>query len=372
MNKSKAQKLSPFFILLLSLIAGIYSQTFCAFSFPIVLGTGVSILFLLLLLQKYLSEKFVYFFLIILFFFAGNSLLTLQKKHHKLLLTKYANKQLSVVAYVINKEESQSHPYKHVALLKIKHVTYRKHNQNFCANFKILVYSPFKYNFTVGDTITLNNVRFYDKQTKTLSGNNPFSDYLLKEHVLATIFLNKTILYKITNRPKLSISRWFWEKKYAFYNKLKSKINPKAFAFFSLIFLGKKQQSKNEINLRKKFNIWGLAHYLARSGLHIVIFVLIWKFLFRFIPIHMVIKTIFLVILCLLYSFFSWSSISFLRAYYVFLFLQIGFLMRQQTNFLHLLSIICMFTLLFNPMQLFFLDFQLSFALTFSLVLFSL
>ena len=69
--------------------------------------------------------------------------------------------------------------------------------------------------------------------------------------------------------------------------------------------------------------------------------------------------------LSILYFILSWPSISFIRAFLIFLFTKYCNLHRHPTHFMHILLLTCCIVLLINPLQLFFLDFQLSFFLTF-------
>ena len=121
-------------------------------------------------------------------------------------------------------------------------------------------------------------------------------------------------------------------------------------------------------HLRKIFNEWGISHYLARSGLHMILFILIWTMVLQFLPVHISVKRVAIAALCIIYSILTWPSISFCRSFFVFLLCQVGMIVNFQVNFLHLLTTTCLLILLFNPIQLFFLDFQLTFSLSFALV----
>ncbi len=59
------------------------------------------------------------------------------------------------------------------------------------------------------------------------------------------------------------------------------------------------------------------------------------------------------------------------RALYTFILYKICILHKRPSHLVYLLSLVCFFVLLDNPMQLFFLDFQLSFTLTFALAWFN-
>ncbi|MBD3272914.1 hypothetical protein GF385_00995 [Candidatus Dependentiae bacterium] len=162
------------------------------------------------------------------------------------------------------------------------------------------------------------------------------------------------------------IKQFIYKARQKIYFKIKQKLNKKSFCYFSSIFLGNK---KTNISAQQKniFNIWGISHYLARSGLHIIIFIIIWKIILNLIPIPIRIKNIFLFLTLLIYLALSWPSLSFLRAFFIFILYMIGILFNKQTNFSHILIVICILILIKNPIQLFFLDFQLTFFLTFAL-----
>ena len=136
---------------------------------------------------------------------------------------------------------------------------------------------------------------------------------------------------------------------------------------FSAIFLGKKNKTQTYDKSKDQFKIWGISHYLARSGLHLVIFIMIWHLILCLFPIPFRWKQSILIALALIYALLSWSSVSFIRALTVFMLYKIATIFEIQMHIVHSITLACLFTLLYNPAHLFFLDFQLSFALTFAL-----
>jgi competence protein ComEC len=362
---------APFLTPLISLIAGILLQNHC--NLPILLHTLCITGSLILLVALRNSRKIIIKIpLCSLFLCAGGLLLQLQKNNYHELNKKFAHKNLDLIAKVTGKEllNTPTNRRGQAIELTVEQAKNCLDPAYHDASFKILCYTRFPIPITIADTIELSNIVINTKQTTNLSGNPSYSDYLVKEGVLATIFMSHATNYSLIKRPEHSRSRWFWNKRNTIYHELKKKLSPLTFSYFALIFLGNKQQNSID-QLRKNFNYWGLAHYLARSGLHIVLFIFIWQFFLGLFPIHIRFKRIALILICLVYNFLSWSSVPFARAYYVFLSVEAGRTMHCQTNFLHLLTLCCLSILLFNPMQLFFLDFQLTFALTFTLVLFS-
>lgn len=201
--------------------------------------------------------------------------------------------------------------------------------------------------------------------------NQSFVWYLIKEGVMATLFMDR-FSHELLNRPENSLNRAISELREHTVQSLKKKMSRRTFQLFSSIFLGYKPVPKQELEASKNhFATWGLMHYLARSGLHMVIFIFVWQVLLGLLPLPFVFKQISLILLTIIYCLLSWTSISFIRAVLSFLLLKLCTLLFLRTNFLHILTIVCFTVVLHNPLQLFFLDFQLSFGLTFALALFS-
>jgi len=217
----------------------------------------------------------------------------------------------------------------------------------------------------VADFIILKNITFKK------SNNNSFNNYLIKEKKVATLFLTP-FDYRRLYRPYFSFYRWLSHAKKSLFFRLRKKFSRETFTFFSTLFLASPSEKQQINDVKHAFKSWGIIHYLARSGLHLVLFILIFQFLLQFLPISYTKKQLLLVVITLAYALLSWSSIPFTRALYTFFLYKIGAFLHFKTHLLHLLALICFITLIVNPMQLFFLDFQLSFGLTTGLAYFNL
>jgi predicted membrane metal-binding protein/preprotein translocase subunit YajC len=295
--------------------------------------------------------------------------LTLHKKEQTTLLSLLANKPITLTATIIDKDYWGPQVTNEVLRLKtIKIMTPDNHVHDISCD--ILCYLRRKTQYAVGDTIMLTSVTLKPAPTATINGNPSYSDYLLKEHIIGSLFLPTIRPLSRIHHPHHSMRFWLWNLRHTTYKNCMHNLSPTAAAYMGLIFFGNKQQ-KNIETMRTVFNYWGLAHYLARAGLHIILFIMIWTFILGLMPIHITFKRWILILLCILYDMMSWSSIPFTRAYYAFLIMESGKVWRQTTNSLHILTLMCLCILLFNPLQLFFLDFQLTFGLTFALILFS-
>ncbi len=195
-----------------------------------------------------------------------------------------------------------------------------------------------------------------------------FALYLLKESVDATIFQEHVVL-KIFKRPTYSLKRWFSQKKKILHQKIQKLMSRENFALFSSLYLGNKISVKKSLESDAPFfKFWGISHILARSGLHLLLFIILWSRFLSLIPASFLRKQLFLSAITILYFLLSWPSISFNRAFYTFLLYKFFALLNQINHELHIFSFICLLILLENPVQLFFLDFQLTFLLTFFLL----
>ena len=140
------------------------------------------------------------------------------------------------------------------------------------------------------------------------------------------------------------------------------------FLFFSSLFLGNRSYVKNMMEtIDEQFKQWGIYHLLARSGMHLALFIFMWQMIFRFIPLPFILKQGLMLLLCFLYGIFSWTSAPFLRSLALFALNKMCLLTKNPYHLLHYLTLTCLCFLLSCPLYLFFLDFQLSFGLTFAL-----
>ena len=174
------------------------------------------------------------------------------------------------------------------------------------------IYSGLRIDLEPGDTIVLENVMC----------NKPSEDYaryLAREYIDATLFIKKEQIKHIS-RPYFSIRRWLYHKKKQCFAALQTKMSPQTFAFFSSLFLGDKKTNKKEMSsIKNNFKTWGISHYLARSGLHMIIFIAVWQLILIFFPLAYLYKELLLIALALIYCVLTIPSISFNRAVLAFL-----------------------------------------------------
>ena len=200
-----------------------------------------------------------------------------------------------------------------------------------------------------------------------LNETSDFKQYLQKEGIHGPCFIDK-LSYKRMYRPTFSITDWIYWQRELLQIKLRKKMSKETYAFFSSLFIGNKHSIKSKLDEFKiNFKLWGISHHLARSGLHLIIFIIIWHFLLNLLPLPFIIKHSLSTLLVGIYAIFSWPSISFWRAFISYFFYKLSILFSISLHPLHAISAVCLFFLIINPLQIFFLDFQLSFLLTFCL-----
>lgn len=269
----------------------------------------------------------------------------------------FSNEPATIQGTVLNKVKTdQPHmsQYIVVALTSVHRET-----SSLKTNHLIRIYVAIAPDLEVGDRVKIDNIPIKKPN------NDNFWRYLIKEGTLTTIFTKKlecSLLY----RPTYSVRRWFFTYKNNLLSSFQSQLSPATFHLFASLFLGVKNKKALE-TVNRQFKYWGILHYLARSGLHLAVVIAIYEAALRFIPLPFIAQHLLLLLLGILYYLLSWSSISFIRAFIMFLYYKLSALAQIPTHFLHILLATCYIILLTNPMHLFFLDFQLSFCLTFAL-----
>jgi competence protein ComEC len=132
------------------------------------------------------------------------------------------------------------------------------------------------------------------------------------------------------------------------------------------IFLGQGEFLPSKT--RDLFERWGISHFLARSGIHLIVFaaVLLWLLQYCLVPVRFSrAASAFVVIL---YYGISSPSISFLRAFSMNMLLAVAIFFGESAQLLHLFSLITLAALYTNPFWAYGLDFQLSFGISGALI----
>jgi len=274
------------------------------------------------------------------------------------------NKKFSVTGTVIDKNEATVNHQKTTVITLAIDTIATEHSTKKC-NKVMMFYGKSNNAFVVGDTVT-----FFDMHCKMPSSRD-FQLYQIKEQIVATIFSND-VHYRIDYHSPWSLRYWIWNEKTKLLNRLENKLSQRGFQFFSSLFLGNRSYVKSSLEeTNEQFKAWGIYHFLARSGMHLALFIFIWQAIFCLLPLPMIIKQIILSLFSCIYFALTWTSTPFTRSFALFLLNKICLFSKTPFHTLHYLTLVCFGFLLYCPLYLFFLDFQLSFALTFALAWFN-
>lgn len=275
-----------------------------------------------------------------------------QQANQDLFYNKYKGYHDTLIGTVTEKEKIQ-HPYLRQRI-----------TLSLITNPKMLLYvfTPQRIAVIPGDRLQLNHI-VLQKNT-----HSEYNQYLTKEGIVFSVFLKNDSPYKVLALGQHSWAQRLSTQRARIIGSIRKKLSKETFALFAAIFLGYKHATKEDlVEYKNLFKNWGLLHYLARAGLHVVIIIWLLHVFARMIPCAFTIKQILMTLFIVIYWLLSWPSTPFMRALITFFLYSWCVIVRWRSTFLHILTLSCFFTLLLNPLQLFFLDFQLSYGVTYAL-----
>ena len=112
----------------------------------------------------------------------------------------------------------------------------------------------------VGDTVLISITAQPSKRERAL----------FKEGLSCSLYL-PVLPFTLLSRPRVSFARWRSQKRKQILKSLSKKLSPLTFSFMSALVLGTRPDTALYKTIAKHCSYWGIAHYLARSGLHVVI-----------------------------------------------------------------------------------------------------
>lgn len=296
-------------------------------------------------------------------FCMGIGLATYQRHAHTALATTLHTGPYDVIARVTDIQATDKAHYPYTIFFELSKYKKSSHASSFSShNASIAIYCNKLPDVQIDDVLYLEECKFSEHKPKT-----GFHDYLIKSSIHGTVFCHQ-LKYTLLARPPFSLQRSISNLRTRIFDHVTSKMSEQTAAFYASLFLGNCQTHKMYLkNIKTDFGIWGLSHFLARSGLHLVLFIFLLNMLLSYVPIRSRYKYLIMLILNTIYLLLSWSSVSFLRSFAALCLYYIAHLLQQQPSTLHSITLLTCVFLLCNPMLLFFLDFQLSFGLTFAL-----
>lgn len=201
-------------------------------------------------------------------------------------------------------------------------------------------------------------------------GQFNYKNYLEKKHIYHRLFVSRNELLKLksTQQTLLGIANNIREQ---INQKLKTySFKPDELAIISALLLGQRQNISEDVYT--SYANAGAIHILAISGLHIGIILIILNFVFK--PLErfrygLFIKTIILLIILWSFAIIAGLSASVTRAVTMFSIVTIGMHLKRPTNIYNTLAISIFIILLFKPLFIFDVGFQLSYMAVFAIVI---
>lgn len=216
-----------------------------------------------------------------------------------------------------------------------------------------------------GDSAEFKNLKFENIK------NPEYEKYLLKENIHGITYCSSLVVTLLAQ--KKSITHYIRQRFLQLEKKTSIMLSKNSYVLFSSLFLGSKKYSESlDLSIKDFFNRWGINHFLARSGLHVTLILFFIMFLGRLFLVPFRYLTLVTCFFMILYSLISYSSVSFLRAFIMSLLSLLCLVKRVPVNSLHLLTITSAILLIYNPFLSLFLDFQLTFLLTWGLCILTL
>lgn len=197
-----------------------------------------------------------------------------------------------------------------------------------------------------------------------------YRNYMLNQGVFHQLKLNTTN-YALLENPSRTIKGYAASLRQNIIDKLKqTDFGADEFAIIQALFLG--QRDDISIETYTNYKNAGAVHILAVSGLHIGIILLLLEFLFRPIEVLPKGKTIKLILIVLLlwgFALLAGLSPSVVRAVTMFSFVAYALYLNRPSNTFNILALSMFFILLvIDPLLLFDVGFQMSYAAVFAIV----
>ncbi len=204
------------------------------------------------------------------------------------------------------------------------------------------------------------HIRIYNCKLSQPANNTKYQQYLLKEGIWAIAYCSNHTIY-IIKKPPYSYTQIVQKT-------LQNNISHTSFSLFNMLFLGKKEKEVSSLNAQHQCILWGIAHHTARSGAHLTILLGLLLLLLHYAQLHYILRYLFCMALLWGYALISYSSISFIRALLMSMLFILCKTCKRLPSSLHIITLVTLVIALYNPIQFFFLDFQLSFGITYMII----
>ncbi|WP_202711179.1 DNA internalization-related competence protein ComEC/Rec2 [Sporosalibacterium faouarense] len=241
-------------------------------------------------------------------------------------------------------------------------------NKNYKINEKLLVYVWGSHKFHSGDNISIKGtIEIPDENTNP--GLFDYRLYLQTNNIFTSMYINDYDLY-IDSQGNLSFSQKTALKFKGKIEKLFDTVLKEHHSSFMKAMLLGDSKYLDEAT-QNTYRELGLAHVMAVSGLHIGIISLFLIYALTFMGVNRRIAIFITVLFIWFYGYLIGFPPSVLRASIMFSFLMLANIIYRRYDALNLIFLAAFILLIYNPLWVFSVGFQLSFLATMSLVLFT-
>lgn len=242
-------------------------------------------------------------------------------------------------------------------LLKTDTIHHPEIGALFCPKL-ILIQIPCKraQNLSPGQLITFQELTLDQPQVTPKIQDNPYALYLMKEGIWASAFVSSG---RFCIHDK-ALPRWH----HAIFNYLSNHFHNSTKHLYNPLFLGKKEKDKLSLQIQHQSLYWGIAHHMARSGIHLVTLVGLCVAIFHYVRIRSRFRYVLYALLIVGYAFISVPTISFTRSLIMIMIQMFSKLHGFQYSGIHAFALTTFIVVQYNPLHVLFLDFQLSFGIT--------
>jgi len=197
---------------------------------------------------------------------------------------------------------------------------------------------------------------FYKMHLQQPELSNPYSTYLIKEGIWATAYITseRFFIYK-KHKP-----RWYQSA----LEYLTHYFDSATAHLYNPLFLGKKEHDHQAITIQHQSLYWGIAHHMARSGIHLVTLLGLCIAIFHYARIRSRVRFGIYIMLAIGYWLITIPSVSFLRSLCMILLQIFSKIHGYQYSGVHAFTLTTLLVIQYNPLHILFLDFQLSFGIT--------
>ncbi len=370
----------PFLFLALTLTAGIlFSSLFSPSLQSLVPASIASLVCAWISFFFFRKIKLSLIFILLTTFLLGSSFYTYrEKKYEENTLHKFRASSYLDFYGTLYKSPSKSQN-RDFLFIKVEKISYLNKEEKISGNLRVSVLHTSKssplFDFYVHDRVKVSAKITSFKGFRNF--NKPSMNIYLKSlNIHNRAFTKSPLLVEKLNSEKnfsplrlISIFRQKLQQKIEIYfsGPEKNSISPQG-AVLEALLLG--ERGRIDESTTRSLQKSGLYHLFAISGAHIAIISFLLFSFFKVLRIPTRLSYLLLMLFLVFYAFLVEGRPSVLRATIMTLAFLLGKLIWRNVNLINTLSISAFFLLLINPFSLFSLGFQLTFAATFSIILF--